>query len=50
MYMEWQVLMGENINNTVDAEDFNVAQMNRWCQRTIFLEDEATFDDSWNFT
>ena len=46
MYLEWQVLMGENIDNTADAVDFNVDQMNRWCKRTIFLEDEATFDDS----
>ena len=48
--MEWQVLMGEEINVTVDATDFNNAQMSRWCDRIVFLEEEATADDSWNFT
>ena len=50
MFMEWLVLMGRNIDDTADAEKFTVAQMGRWCKRTIFLEDEATSDDSWNFT
>ena len=48
--MEWLVLMGQNIDDTADAEKFTVDQMGRWCKRTIFLEDEATSDDSWNFT
>ena len=42
--------MGEEINVTVDATDFNNAQMSRWCDRIVFLEEEATADDSWNFT
>ena len=50
MFMEWLVLMGRNIDDAADAERFTVDQMARWCKRTIFLEDEATFDDSWNFT
>ena len=48
--MEWQVFMGSTINDAADAEKFTIDQMNCWCKQTIFLEGEATFNDSWNFT
>ena len=50
MFLEWQVLMGENIDDDTDAAAFNDAQMRRWRDRIVFLEEESTSDDSWNFT
>ena len=38
MFLEWQVLMGEDIDDVADAAEFNVAQMNCWCKRIVFLE------------
>ena len=51
MYLEWQTLMGEPIVDTADAVGFDNAQMQRWRDRIVFLEEETlSTDDSWNFT
>ena len=50
MFLEWQVLMGEDIDDAVDAAEFNDAQMSRWCDRIVFLEEEATSNNFWHFT
>ena len=42
--------MGEDIDDAVDAAEFDGAQMDCWCNRIVFLEEEATSNNSWNFT
>ena len=32
------------------AAEFDGAQMDCWCDKIVFLEEEAIFDNSWNFT
>ena len=44
------MLIGKSINDAVDAANFDTDQMGCWCNRIVFLEEEAITDDSWNFT
>ena len=51
MFLEWQVLMDKNINDTNDTKAFDEAQIWCWRDRIVFLEEKAlSTDNSWNFT